>query len=212
MTGLRQHPVEIVLFIVVIGLSVGSAEALLETLGSTKSAVTLFGVNIVLLPYFLTIQHLRHSHLWMPLSGWPGRLIQSPAHHQLHHSREPAYQRRNLGFALTIFDRLFGTLAAPGNEPPSAFGTTGALDGNASLWQAWVTPFRRRDAENAGQSGEGFPHPEAPAQPASKDEETRPRARPPRPRPSRLASRAPQDEGEEGYGPSPDRPAENGLQ
>ncbi len=49
-----------------------------------------------------------------------------------------------------------------------------------------------------GRSGEGFPHPEAPAKPASKDEETLPRRLPPRPRPSRLASLAPQDEGEEG--------------
>lgn len=179
LTALRQHPVEIVLFAVVIGLSVGAAEELLAAvLGPGQLAISLFGDNVLLLSYILTFHHLRHSHLWMPLPDWLGYLMQSPAHHQLHHSREPAHQRRNLGFALTIFDRLFGTLAAPGSEPPSAFGTTGSSDGAASLWQAWVTPFRRRDAENAGQSGEGFPHPEAPAQPTSKDEGTRPRRTP----------------------------------
>ncbi|MBI1867561.1 MAG: N-6 DNA methylase [Methylocystis sp.] len=60
------------------------------------------------------------------------------------------------------------------------------------------------ELQRARQSGEGFPHPEAPAQPASKDEETRPRTLPPRPRPSRLAALAPQDEGEEGRGRLPD--------
>ncbi|WP_292528174.1 sterol desaturase family protein [Methylocystis sp.] len=145
-TALRQHPIEIILFIVVVGAFVGTGEALLvATLGTRGAAIDCFGVNVFLFLYFLTLQHFRHSPLWMPLQGWTGCLLQSPAHHQLHHSRAEASQHSNLGFALATFDWLFGTLELPTGKQVTAFGTTpeaGQIDG---LWEACFAPITRKD-------------------------------------------------------------------
>ena len=64
--------------------------------------------------------HLRHSHIWLSwgdrIEGW----LISPAQHQLHHSVEPRHFDRNLGSALAIWDRWFGTLvkASSVTRPP----------------------------------------------------------------------------------------------
>lgn len=57
--------------------------------------------------------HLQHSHVWIPFTGRLGKLILSPAHHQLHHSDNPKHFNRNLGATLAIFDRIGGTLLVP---------------------------------------------------------------------------------------------------
>ena len=50
----------------------------------------------------------------------------SPAHHQLHHSADPAHFNCNLGASLAIWDWLAGSLRMPPVEPPRlAFGVTG---------------------------------------------------------------------------------------
>jgi hypothetical protein len=50
----------------------------------------------------------------------------SPAHHQLHHSADPAHFNCNLGASLAIWDWLAGTLRMPPIEPPRlAFGVSG---------------------------------------------------------------------------------------
>jgi len=41
-------------------------------------------------------------------------VLQSPAHHQIHHSTDPAHFNRNLGSFLAIWDWMFGTLYMPG--------------------------------------------------------------------------------------------------
>jgi sterol desaturase/sphingolipid hydroxylase (fatty acid hydroxylase superfamily) len=37
----------------------------------------------------------------------------SPAHHQIHHSEDPAHFNRNFGSCLCVWDWAFGTLHAP---------------------------------------------------------------------------------------------------
>ena len=50
----------------------------------------------------------------------------SPAHHQLHHSADPAHFNCNLGASLAIWDWLMGTLRMPSVKPPRlAFGVSG---------------------------------------------------------------------------------------
>jgi sterol desaturase/sphingolipid hydroxylase (fatty acid hydroxylase superfamily) len=51
---------------------------------------------------FLTISHLRHSHVWLPFTGLVGRVLHSPAHHQIHHSTDPKHFDKNLGFAMSV--------------------------------------------------------------------------------------------------------------
>jgi Fatty acid hydroxylase superfamily len=74
---------------------------------------TLLNGNILLMAFLITYGHLRHSHMWIAFTGFAGRILQSPAHHQLHHSADPVHYDRNLGFALAVWDWAFGTLVVP---------------------------------------------------------------------------------------------------
>ncbi len=50
----------------------------------------------MLIYIYLTAQ-LQHSEIWIPFTGVWGRLFMSPAHHQLHHSADPAHFNCNMG-------------------------------------------------------------------------------------------------------------------
>ena len=77
---------------------------------------TLLNGNILLVLFLVTYGHLRHSHMWIPFRGVVGHILQSPAHHQIHHSDNPAHWDKNLGFALAVWDWAFGTLYIPAVE------------------------------------------------------------------------------------------------
>jgi sterol desaturase/sphingolipid hydroxylase (fatty acid hydroxylase superfamily) len=116
-TELRQHPVEILVFVNAIALATGAVFGLMTYLfGPGTGHLTLLNMNIVTMIFLLTWGHLRHSHLWIPFRGVAGRLFQSPAHHQVHHSTDPAHFDKNLGFALAVWDWAFGTLHIPSVE------------------------------------------------------------------------------------------------
>jgi sterol desaturase/sphingolipid hydroxylase (fatty acid hydroxylase superfamily) len=113
-TELRQHPVEILAFINIIALTTGvTLGALTYVFGPGAQAFTLLNANIALFLFLMTWGHLRHSHIWWAFTGALGHLFQSPAHHQLHHSDHPDHWDKNLGFALAVWDWLFGTLVLP---------------------------------------------------------------------------------------------------
>jgi sterol desaturase/sphingolipid hydroxylase (fatty acid hydroxylase superfamily) len=114
LTELRQHPVEVIAFMNWIGLATGIAFGVMTyASGPGVRPFTLLNGNILTMAFLLTYGHLRHSHMWIAFTGVAGRILQSPAHHQLHHSANPAHFDKNLGFALAIWDWAFGTLAIP---------------------------------------------------------------------------------------------------
>jgi sterol desaturase/sphingolipid hydroxylase (fatty acid hydroxylase superfamily) len=124
LTELRQHPVEIVAFMNLIGLSTGIVFGVMTyAFGPGVRPFTLLNGNIVTMAFLLTYGHLRHTHMWIPFTGVAGRILQSPAHHQLHHSANPIHFDKNLGFALAVWDWAFGTLAIPTKtREPIVFG------------------------------------------------------------------------------------------
>jgi len=103
------------------------------------------------------IGNLRHSPVWLSYGPSWGRWLISPAHHQLHHSCEARHFGRNRGFALALWDRLYGTLYVPGARP-EAF-RLGLGDGSDERYHhlgrmyllPFVSGFRRREpGGNAG--------------------------------------------------------------
>src|SRR5580700_2115744 len=79
----------------------------------------------MLLYIYLTAQ-LQHSEIWIPFTGMWGRVLMSPAHHQLHHSADPAHFNCNLGASLAIWDWLMGSLRMPPVDAPRlAYGASG---------------------------------------------------------------------------------------
>jgi sterol desaturase/sphingolipid hydroxylase (fatty acid hydroxylase superfamily) len=123
-TELREHPVEIIAFVNLIGLATGMAFGVMTyAFGPGVRPFTLLNGNILLMAFLITYGHLRHSHMWIAFTGVAGRILQSPAHHQLHHSVDPRHYDKNLGYSLALWDWAFGTLAIPGKtREPIVFG------------------------------------------------------------------------------------------
>ena len=144
-TELRQHPVEIIAFVNLIGLATGIAFGVMTyAFGPGVQPFTLLNGNILLMAFLITYGHLRHSHMWIAFTGVAGRILQSPAHHQLHHSVDPAHFDKNLGFALAIWDWAFGTLAIPAKtREPIVFGVADEAPPFRSALGAYVMPCAR---------------------------------------------------------------------
>lgn len=122
-TSARSHPVDELFHTNMIAVAIGAGNGFLIYLfGETAQPVNLLGLNVIFFVYFVSIFHLRHSHVWLPISGWLGYIIQSPAHHQIHHSVDPRHHGKNLGFCLSFWDWLFGTLYVPDKHEEIEFG------------------------------------------------------------------------------------------
>ncbi len=59
-------------------------------------------------------------------------VLNTPSHHRVHHGRNPRYIDRNHGGTLIVWDRLFGTFGAEGDEP--VYGITKTLASFNPLW------------------------------------------------------------------------------
>jgi len=145
LTELRQHPVEIIAFMNWIGLLTGIVfGALTYAFGPGVRPFTLLNGNLLTMAFLLTYGHLRHSNLWIAFTGVAGRILQSPAHHQIHHSANPAHFDKNLGFALALWDWTFGTLALPAKaREPIMFGIGDEAASFRSALAAFADPCAR---------------------------------------------------------------------
>ena len=114
LTEWRQHPIEFAAFANILALSTGAVYgAMAWAFGPAAQPFTLFQMNVILVIHLATFHHLRHSGVWIAATGRLGRLVHSPAHHQIHHSTDPAHFDRNFGYALSVWDWAFGTLHIP---------------------------------------------------------------------------------------------------
>lgn len=140
MTAFRVHPMETLKFANILALSTGGVGGLLVwAFGPAWHAPKVLDENAIFVVFVLTIIHLQHSHVWMTF-GPLGRWVMSPAHHQIHHSADPAHFGKNLGSCLAIWDRVFGTLYVPGARPRNlSFGAV-ATDPH-SLTGGFAIPF-----------------------------------------------------------------------
>jgi sterol desaturase/sphingolipid hydroxylase (fatty acid hydroxylase superfamily) len=117
-SALRAHPVDDVLSNAAAGVLTGIVTAGFRlAFGDGVTPCTILSTHVLVLGFHLLGHHLRHSHVWLSYGPWLGRVLVSPAHHQVHHSRAPRHWNRNLGQFLAIWDGLCGTLYVPGREP-----------------------------------------------------------------------------------------------
>ena len=141
-TEMRTHPVEIISFMNVIAFFTGLVFGVMTyAFGPGVHAYTLLNLNIALMAFLITVGHLRHSHLWIPFKGLAGRLLQSPAHHQIHHSDQPRHFNKNLGFALAVWDWAFGTLYVPETHEKITFGVGADHVGFRTVLRSYLLPF-----------------------------------------------------------------------
>jgi len=114
LTEWRQHPIELALFpILMFGASCLVQGPMVWYFGEGAQVVNPVSANYISMAFWYTILHLRHSELPFYATGFLGKIIQAPAHHQVHHSTNPAHYDKNLGYCLSVWDWAFGTLYVP---------------------------------------------------------------------------------------------------
>jgi len=100
-TGVRFHPIEIVLSMLI-------KFAVVTLLGPAAVAVMVFEVLLNATSMF------NHGNVRLPvaLDTWVRRFVVTPDMHRVHHSVHRYETDSNFGFNLAIWDRLFGTYRA----------------------------------------------------------------------------------------------------
>jgi sterol desaturase/sphingolipid hydroxylase (fatty acid hydroxylase superfamily) len=117
LTNFRVHPVYAWVFANILALSAAIANGFGNyAFGDTTYQYAFEDSNIILVLFIHTYVHLQHSHVWIAFSGWCGRVFVSPAHHQIHHSKNPKHFNCNYGSCLALWDWMFGTLYVPAKE------------------------------------------------------------------------------------------------
>jgi len=117
LTNFRVHPVYAWIFANILALSAAIANGVANYMfGKTSYQYALSDSNIILVFFIHAYVHLQHSHVWISFTGILGRIFVSPAHHQIHHSKNPAHFNRNYGSCLALWDWMFGTLYVPSRE------------------------------------------------------------------------------------------------
>jgi sterol desaturase/sphingolipid hydroxylase (fatty acid hydroxylase superfamily) len=143
MTVFRMHPVDSIAFqqfmAVFIGLTGGAVS---YVLGTPMSFFGMNGTNAFLVAFVFVTVHLQHSHIWIAATGPLGCVLMSPAHHQLHHSDNPAHFNKNFGSCLSLFDWMFGTLQMPQRDRERLnFGVGARTVAHHTVIGGLVTPF-----------------------------------------------------------------------
>lgn len=151
LTNLRVHPVEGVLFANLLAVMMGTMTALLTwSLGEPAVLFTVWDRNVIALAGLYLVQHLQHSHLWITFPGLLGKVLYSPAHHQIHHSTNPAHFGSNLGSLTTLWDWLFGTLYTPHREKMDlTFGLEPGESKHDTVLEGMILPVTRAARQGA---------------------------------------------------------------
>ena len=133
-TALRFHPVEI---LASMALKIG----LIYLIGPQAVAVVLFEVLLNATAMF------NHANIALPrgLDRVLRLFVVTPDMHRVHHSTDRAEHNRNFGFALSIWDRIFGTyLGQPkGGHSAMTVGLEWQDDKPAKLGWSLLLPFRK---------------------------------------------------------------------
>ena len=123
LTEWRQHPLELALFPILMGGAACLVQGpMVWYFGEAAQIIDPMKANLISMAFWYTILHLRHSELPFYATGLLGKIIQAPAHHQVHHSTNPAHFDMNLGYCLSVWDWLFGTLYIPKKGEKFNFG------------------------------------------------------------------------------------------
>ena len=137
-TSFRVHPFDLAVMASVPAVTTGVETWMFHRYVHKEIGYYTFLGLHALMWIFNLIGNLRHWHVWVSYGATLNRWLISPAHHQIHHSAEPRHWGCNRGFELAIWDRLFGTLYVPSNDPETF--KMGLGDGTDGRWHS-VTRF-----------------------------------------------------------------------
>ena len=142
LTAARVHPFERIALgpirAVTVGLLIGPA---VYFYAGETSTLTILGLEALGLVFNLLGHVLHHSHVWLYFGPVVGRVIISPAQHQIHHSSLPQHLDKNFGEHWALWDWMFGTLYLPKGREPLKFGLAGySRQPHKGLVSAYLRP------------------------------------------------------------------------
>lgn len=143
LTTFRAHPVDLAVMAWVPAVTTGVVTwAFHRFVDPGIGVYTFLGLHAIMWVFNL-IGNMRHWNVWISYGATLNRWLISPAHHQLHHSAESRHWGCNRGFELAIWDRLYGTLCVPSNEPETfRMGLGDETDGRwRSIARLYLWPF-----------------------------------------------------------------------
>jgi len=119
LVNFRVHPLDSLILANTLSLFIGVAGgAATYVLGRRATSFLMFDDNALMVLYIYLTAQLQHTQIWIPFTGAWGRVFMSPAHHQLHHSADPAHYNCNMGASLALWDWLAGSLRLPSAQSP----------------------------------------------------------------------------------------------
>jgi sterol desaturase/sphingolipid hydroxylase (fatty acid hydroxylase superfamily) len=142
-TSFRAHPIDLAVMAWIPALTTGMVTWVFHRFVDAGIGFhTFLGLHVLIWAFSL-VGNLRHWQVWISYGAALNRWLISPAHHQLHHSAEARHWGCNRGFELAIWDRLYGTLYVPANEPESfRMGLGDETDGRwRTLGRMYFWPF-----------------------------------------------------------------------
>lgn len=123
LTLYRMHPVDLAFTAIAVAIGTGISYAgLFYMTGEEPQQMTVLGLNIIVMLFYVFGYNLRHSHIWVAYPVWLSRIFISPAQHQIHHSSDPKHFDKNMGLIFSFWDGLFGSLYIPRHFEKLTFG------------------------------------------------------------------------------------------
>ncbi len=133
-TSFRAHPVDLAIMAWGPAVTTGIMAWLFHRfIDNSIGVYTFLGLHVIFWIGNL-IGNLRHWQGWLSYGEKLNYWLISPAHHQLHHSAEPQDRGCNRGFEIAVWDRLYGTLRIPANQPETF--RMGLGDGTDGQWNS----------------------------------------------------------------------------
>jgi sterol desaturase/sphingolipid hydroxylase (fatty acid hydroxylase superfamily) len=145
LTNFRVHPVDGIVFYNILAVCMGTTEGVMNyAFGQQTPQFVVSSSNAIVVIFTYLLAHLHHTSFWISFTGIWGRLLISPAHHQIHHSTDPIHFNKNLGSCLAIWDWLFGTLHVPARKREKlSFGVEPRIGDPHSVTGGLITPVRQ---------------------------------------------------------------------
>lgn len=144
LTNFRVHPVDGLVFVNIMALTMGLTHGVISyVFGTPVQQFTIAHSNAIIVVFTYLLAHLHHTSVWIPFTGIWGRILISPAHHQIHHSTNPIHFDKNMGSCLAIFDWMFGTLHIPAKEREQITYGVDGMDHPHAVGEGLVMPVVR---------------------------------------------------------------------
>jgi sterol desaturase/sphingolipid hydroxylase (fatty acid hydroxylase superfamily) len=142
LTAARVHPIERLIMGPSIALTTGLIIGPMAYFyAGETSTLSFFGMDLFAILFFLLGHNLHHSHVWVYYGPILGRLIVSPAQHQIHHSSLPRHLDRNYAEHWAFWDTIFGTLYLPQGRESLVLGLVGyQTQPHTGVLTAWFKP------------------------------------------------------------------------